>query len=394
MYKDMLLKLEYHKSKILKAFIKQGYFPQQEEVAAKLSEVDERLALFEKYNFEPGELFNTKEMNHCLEMLYNDILFLYKILEDIYINKYNTMLLNIEINMNYLEDLATHFKKRGDEEIKSTSLGNTLFFKSDAWETEIKDETMEVKLGNINLIQGTEISCFANVNNSDKRNVLFKFNCEEDDSKSFFAFPYNYNNDTYIVPGDMTINEKEFTLQSNFNINSEITLPVKVNMDNDYKILAGNNKILVTDKITNEVKVYDFPTSEKPFVAPSNCYISFYIENKGTVEYNFSHRPFHCNFSLQNGLIQITKDVQKIFLDVDKGFTCYFVLDENTKAWSSYEEGIKDNDKLIYDGLLLVRDFKIKEYVRDNVITYNVVLKITEIDNDEVIDCVYIKEVS
>lgn len=394
MYKDMLLKLEYHKSKILKAFIKQGYFPQQEEVAAKLSEVDERLALFEKYNFEPGELFNTKEMNHCLEMLYNDILFLYKILEDIYINKYNTMLLNIEINMNYLEDLATHFKKRGDEEIKSTSLGNTLFFKSDAWETEIKDETMEVKLGNINLIQGTEISCFANVNNSDKRNVLFKFNCEEDNSKSFFAFPYNYNNDTYIVPGDMTINEKEFTLQSNFNINSEITLPVTVNMNNDYKILAGNNKILVTDKITNEVKVYDFPTSEKPFVAPSNCYISFYIENKGTVEYNFSHRPFHCNFSLQNGLIQITKDVQKIFLDVDKGFTCYFVLDENTKAWSSYEEGIKDNDKLIYDGLLLVRDFKIKEYVRDNVITYNVVLKITEIDNDEVIDCVYIKEVS
>ena len=191
---------------------------------------------------------------------------------------------------------------------------------------------MEVKLENINLIQGTEISCFANVNNSDKRNVLFKFNCEEDDSKSFFAFPYNYNNDTYIVPGDMTINEKEFTLQSNFNINSEITLPVTVNMNNDYKILAGNNKILVTDKITNEVKVYDFPTSEKPFVAPSNCYISFYIENKGTVEYNFSHRPFHCNFSLQNGLIQITKDVQKIFLDVDKGFTCYFVLDENTKA--------------------------------------------------------------
>lgn len=132
MYKDMLLKLEYHKSMILKAFIKQGVFPQRDEIAAKLSQVDERLALFKKYNFEPGELFNAKEMNYCLEMLYNDILFLYKILEEIYVDKYNKLLLNIEINMNYLEDLALHFKKRGDEEIKSTSLGNTLFFKSDS----------------------------------------------------------------------------------------------------------------------------------------------------------------------------------------------------------------------------------------------------------------------
>lgn len=394
MYKDMLMKLEYHKSRILKAFIKQGFFPQQEEIAAKLSQVDERLSLFKKYTFEPGEFFNTKEINHCLEMLYNDILFLYKILEDIYVNKYNTLLLNIEINMNYLEDLATHFKKRGDEEIKSTSLGTTLFFKSDAWETDINNETMEVKLGNISLIQGSEISCFANVNNSDKKNVLFKFTCEEDDSKSFFAFPYNYNNETYIIPGEATVNEKEFVLSDNFNINSEIVLPANVNMDNDYKILSGQNKIMVTDKATNKIKLYDFPTYDKPFVAPSNCYISFYIENKGTIEYNFSHKPFHCNFSLQNGLIQINKNVQKIFLDVDKDFNCYFTLDENTNVWCSYEEGIKDNNKLIYSGVLLSRDFKIKEYVKDNVITYNTVLKITDIDNDEVIDCVYIKEVN
>ena len=393
MYKDMLLKLEYHKSKILQAFIKQGYFPTQDEISSKLSQIDERIALFESYNFEPGENFNAKEMNHCLKMLYNDILFLYKIIEEIYTQKYNSLLLNVEIQMNYLEGLATHFKKRGDEEIKGTSLGKTLFFKSDSWETDIKDETMEVALGNIELIQGSEISCFANVNNADKKNVLFKFNCE-DSSKSFTAFPYNYNNETYIVPGYMTVNEKEFSMQEQFNINSEIVLPVKVNMDNDYKIIGGQNKIIVTDKLTNEIKIYDFPTSEKPFVAPSNCYISFYIENKGTIEYSFSNKPLHCNFSIQDGMIQITKDIKKIFLDVEKGFNCYFTLNEDAKAWACYEEGIKDNDKLIYDGLLLVRDFKIKEYVKDKKTTYNVTLKINEIDNDEVIDCVYIKEVS
>ena len=132
MYKDMLLKLEYHRSRILKSFIKQGYFPKQEEIAAKLSEVDERIALFKKYNFEPGEKFNAKEVNHCLKMLYNDILFLYKILEDIYTEKYNTLLLNVETHMNYLESLATHYKKRADEEVKGTSLGETIFFKSDS----------------------------------------------------------------------------------------------------------------------------------------------------------------------------------------------------------------------------------------------------------------------
>lgn len=393
MYKDMLLKLEYHRSRILEAFIKQGYFPQQEEIASKLSEVDERIALFKKYNFKPGDNFNAKEINYSFKMLYNDILFLYKILEDIYMEKYNSMLLNIEIHMNYLENLATHFKKRGDEEVKGTSLGETIFFKSDEWETKVNDETMEVVLGDLNLIQGSEISCFANVNNSDKKNVLFKFNCE-DNSKSFSAFPYNYNNDTYIVPGELTINEKEFKLQDEFNINSEIILPVKINMDNIYKILGGNNKIIVTDKETNAVNVYDFPTAENPFVAKSNCYVSFYIENKGTIEYNFSHKPLHCNFSIQDGLIKINKDIQKIFLDVDKGFNCYFVLDDETKAWACCEEGIKDNNKLIYDGLLLVRDFKVKEYVREKTTNYNVTLKITEIDNDEIIDCVYIKEVT
>lgn len=393
MYKDMLLKLEYHRSKILQAFIKQGYFPTKDEVSSKLSQIDERIALFKSYNFEPGENFNAKEMNHCLKMLYNDLLFLYKIIEEIYTEKYNSLLLNVEIHMNYLEGLATHFKKRGDEEIKGTSLGKTLFFKSDSWESSIKDETMEVKIGDIELVQGTEISCFANINNADKKNILFKFE-SEDDAKSFTAFPYNYNNDTYIVPGDITVNEKEFKLQEQFNINSEIVLPVKVNMDNDYKIVGGNNKIIVTDKLTNEIKVYDFPTVEKPFVAPSNCYISFYIENKGTIEYSFSNKPLHCNFSVQDGLIQTTKDVQKIFLDVEKGFNCYFTLNEDSKAWACYEEGIKDNNKLIYDGLLLVRDFKIKEYVRDKKTVYNVKLKINEVDNDEVIDCVYIKEVS
>ena len=87
LYQDMLLKLEYHRNNIIKSFIKQGYFPKKEEINNKLTLIDERIALFKSYKFQPGELFNHKELNHNLEMLYRDIAFLYKIIEKINLGK-------------------------------------------------------------------------------------------------------------------------------------------------------------------------------------------------------------------------------------------------------------------------------------------------------------------
>ena len=392
LYQDMILKLEYHRNNILKSFIKQGYFPKKDEISSKLALVDERLALFKSYNFQPGELFNHKEVNHLLEMLYRDIAFLYKIIEKINIEKYNKMLLNLEAHMANLETLAQHFKKRADEEIKGTSLGKTLLFKTSDWDISVKDESLEVFVGTLDLIQGSEISCFANINNTDKRNILFKFKAENS-SNDFNALPYNYNNDTYLVPGEITVKEEEMVLPDNFNINSEIVMPYDVVMDNEYKILSGKNKVVVTDKETKSVSVHDFPTSDNPLQIKSNSFVSFFIEGKGVLEYNFNKKPFHTNFSVQDGTVKIDKEIQKIFLDVEEGFICYFNLDDDMKPWAVKEDAVVDNKKLIYDGLMLTRDFKIKEYVKDKTTRYNIYVSITEMDNDEVIDSIYIKEV-
>lgn len=393
LYKDMLLKLEYHKNNILKQFIKQGYFPNKEEIEETLKSIDNRLALFKTYICVPGQTFNAKEINHCLEMLYNDIAFLYKILEQIYIEKFNTMLLNVETHMIYLESLAEHFKKRADEEIKGTALGKTLLFKTDNWDIDINNESIDVFVGTLDLIQGSEIACFANINNTKKENILFKFKAE-DGAKDFNALPYNYNNDTYIVPGEIAIKEHELNLSAEFNINSEIIIPFNPTLNNDYKILGGKDKIVVTDKTTNLIAVYDFPTVENPFEAPDNCYISFYTENIGEIEYNFNMKPYHSNFSIQDGTIKCNKDIQKVFIDVPKGFICYFNVQDNINIWATKEDAIIDNNALIYDGMLLVRDFKIKEYVKDKTTKYNITVSITEMDNDEIVDSIYIKEVS
>lgn len=392
MYKDMLLKLEYHKNKILQSYIKQGYFPKKEEIENTLQSIDERIALFKTYLNIPGQLFNTKEMNYALEMLYYDIVFLYKVLEEIYIEKFNTMLLNVETHMTYLESLANHFKKRADEEIKGTSLGKTLIFKTDDWDIDINNESLDIFIGSLDLIQGSEISCFANINNTKKENILFKFKAD-DSANDFVALPYNYNNDTYIVPGEIAIKDYDLVLNNDFNINSEIIIPFDVKLENDYEILGGKNKIVVTNKDTNQVSVYDFPTVENPFVATNNCYITFYTENIGELEYNFNMKPYHSNFSIQDGIIKCEKKIQRIFLDVPKDFICYFNVNGDINTWATKEEAIVDNNSLIYNGMLLVRDFKIKEYIKDKKTRYNITVSIMEIDNDEVIDCIYIKEV-
>lgn len=392
MYKDIIYKLDYHKKHIIDSFIKKGYFPTSEEISNKLEQVDTRLALFKKYNFSPGENFNTKEINYMIEMLYKDIVFLYNILEDIQINEYNKLLLNIEAHLSNLESLAVHFKKRANEEINGTSLGKTLLFKTDGFNINVNDDNVEVEVGELELTQGSEISCFANINNTDKRNIFFKFEASDSDY-NFTALPYNYNNDTYIVPGEITTKDTEITLNDNFNINSEIKIPFPTNIKNNYKILGGKEKMIVTDKTTNAIKVMDIPTYEKPFVATSNCFISFYVEGKGTIEYNFNKKPLHSNFSIQNGNINIENDIQKIFLDVEEGFICYFEFNNDCTAWSTMVNALVYEKYLVYNGILLVRDFKIKEYVRDKSTKYNIKVIINEADNDEVIDCIYVKEV-
>ena len=395
MYKDMLLKLDYHKKHIINAFIKRGYFPSKEEIENKLELLNSRLALFKKQTFVPGEQFNTKEINHMLEKIYTDIVFLYKVIEEIQKDELNRLTLGIETHMINLEAIADNFKKRANEEINSTSLGKTLLFKSNEWEMEFNDDSVLVEVGELELVQGTEISCFANINNTNKKNVLFEFYAA-DSSKDFIALPYNYNNDTYTVPGEVRIQENELVIDDKFVINSNIQIPYKTNPKNKYVILGGKGKMLVTYKNTSNTLIADIPTAEKPFVVTESCFLSFYVEGKGSIEYTFNKRPLHSNFSIQDGIIKIEKDIQKVFIDADEGFICYFNFSsDSSNSWAVVEQSAPYDNYLIYDKAapVIIRDFKVKEYIRDKTTIYNIKLRINETDNDEVLESVYIKEI-
>lgn len=397
-YKDMLKKINFHKEAILKSFIKNGYYPSNEEVNSKLSNIDKRLALFKGYSNVSGSKMNIAELNHAFECIALDIKYLYDLLNDIHTIEYNKLSSYIETHMTYLEDTAKTYEKRLNEEINSTSFGKTIFFKAGNWDIDTSDENIKVDLGKIELINGSDIACFANINNSinddDDNDIKFIFNNTED---SFTVLPYNYNNDIVTVPGEIELKIHEFKLSSTVNVNDYLKINIPTDIKNDYYIMGGNNLMTVTYKDNLETFIAPFSDMSNPFYAIRDCYITFYITEGSSIEYNFNKKPNHTNFPLNDGIIKVSSDMYKVFLDVSQGFVCAFNISSKvegatSKVWASKEDGIISDNYILYNGNKDLRDFEIREYVKSKTTSYNLQAIINSKNDAAIIESIYIKE--
>ena len=238
-YKDMLEKARFYKKQVIQSFIKQGYFPSDEEIQTALSDIDMRSALLETYLTAKGSLFNTKEINFMFECIYKDLNILYTVLEDILLNEYNKLKLDVEAQVTELEQKVYNLKCRMNEEINSTTLGTTIFFKANNWESETNDDITTISLGELDLINGSEIALFANINNIEADSVYFKLESETD---TMYALPYNYNNDVYTIPGKLGINRFACNISKDVKVNGNIEISLNdLDYRNEYKILGGQN---------------------------------------------------------------------------------------------------------------------------------------------------------
>lgn len=394
-YKDMLKKAQFYKKQILNSFIKHGYFPSNEEINNALQDVDTRSALLETYISTKGSYFNTKEINYMFECIYKDLTFLYEILEDILLNDYNKLKLDTEAYLLELESKALNLKNRMNEEVNSTALGTTIFFKSNGWETITVDNITTINLGKMDLIQGSELAVFANINNITADSIYFKFEDDSNNNNNFNALPYNYNENTYTVPGELSINKYDLTLNGNLIVNGNIEINLdNVDDNNMYKILGGKNLMKVTYKDNNVTEYISFATNDKPFYTDKECYIEFFLLNGTNVAYDFNQKPNHTNFSLNDGTISSNSKVTKIFIDAPSNFACRFVL-ETGEVWASYTDAlIKDKKHILYTGSWDLRDFLILEYVRSKKTSYNISVVLNS--NEEIvkyINNIYIKEI-
>ncbi len=398
-YRDMLEKLKYHKNHILNTFLKKNYYPSSDEINTKLALVDSRIALFESYISKPGSYMNIKELNYCFEMIAKDIEILYKVLEDILIEDFSALHVHIEAALTELESKADYYRKRCTEEINSTTLGTTVFFQANNWNITEDNEMNIINLGTIKLIQGMEIACFANIENIEDKDIVFEFD-NNDPEKSFLALPYNYNNNSYKVPGTIGINNYELIMPETSIVDDYIPITYDINFENKYKIAGGLGGMQVTSKKTGETVLYRFANIENAFLATEDCFVEFFILDGHTIpnncmEYSFSEAPISANFSLQNGEIPLDKEAVKITIECQKGLGMYFVVPVGT-AYASFEDPIIVNkNTLIYKGNWNIRDFLLREYVRTNTTAYRVKAYIkSQEDITGNIDSIYIKEVT
>lgn len=391
-YKDMLEKARFYKKQVIQSFIKQGYFPSNEEIQTALSDIDMRSALLETYLSAKGSLFNTKEINFMFECICKDLNILYTVLEDILLNEYNKLKLDVEAQITELEQKVYNLKCRMNEEINSTTLGTTIFFKANNWESETNDNTTVISLGELDLINGSEIALFANINNIEADSVYFKLESETD---TIYALPYNYNNDVYTMPGKLGVNRFAFKIRDDLKVNGNIEITLNdLDYRNEYKILGGQNLMKVTYKDSNIVSYEPFASSNRPFSTDRECYIEFYMVDNTSITYDFNIAPNHTNFALNDGTIVSNKTITKVFIDAPSGFVCRFRLDEG-EIWSSCIDGIiQNNNTLLYTGDWDLKDFQILEIVKSKSTKYKISLILK---SDETIinyiNNVYIKEV-
>jgi hypothetical protein len=398
-YKDMVEKLKFHKNNIINSFIKKNYYPSNDEINAKLALVDSRLALFESYISKPGSYMNIKELNHCFEMIAKDIEILYKVLESILIEDFSALNVHIEAALTELESKADYYRKRCTEEIHSTTLGTTVFFQANNWKIREENEMNIIDLGTIKLIEGMEISCFAEINDVEDKDVVFQFD-NNDAEKSFLALPYNYNNNSYKVPGVLGINQYDLQMPVTSIVDDYIPIKYEINFENKYKIAGAIGGMQVTLKRTGETFLYKFANIDNAFVAEEDCFVEFYVLDgntnpNATMEYSFTEAPISTNFSLQNGEIPLNKDAVKISIECQKGLGMFFALAAGT-VYASLEDAIIVNkNTLIYKGNWDIRDFVLREYVRTNTSSYRV--KVFVKTKDDIvgnIESIYIKEVT
>jgi hypothetical protein len=394
MYKDVQMKVAFHKERIMKEFIKKGIYPQDTLIANRLNDIDSFLALTNHKKIHPNDKIDVSALNNDLKNIWKDLEFLYNLLYEFTAKEFISLKAFIDTHMDELEDVSLKYKLKAEQEASSTSLGKTVFFKHSGFDVYTENNVNIVDLGTIEVNKGSRIACLANVNNIEADKIIFGL--KDSQGEMLYVSPYNYSHDSIVIPGNLNTSSYTTTI----NKDQIISGPIEMNLDNNvpsinnrYIILGGKDKVLIRS-LDDETKRYvkERPTRLNTIQFDSKSYISFYVVGGSQITFRFNKKPISTNFELGDYKVSNLKHIHHFFIECDEGFMFDFEVDKG-EVYALKENGVIDKDKLYFARDIEVRNFYVEEYKVGDKEKYYAFLKIFNDDEDPAeIESVIIKE--
>lgn len=382
LYKDQIEKITYYKERIMQDLTKKGIYPDNLYVAERIASIDTKLSLFKHKYVSPGEKFNTQEMNESMLLIAEDLKILYLLVYRMSIEKYNELKSYLEGHLQELQAMAKKYEYKTKFEIDSTSLGKTIFFQANGFNTSINNTIATIELGSIEADNASKLSCIFDGDNISPENVVFSF-----DGKN--CSPYSFNRDFFSVPGDVKTMNYDYTLPENEHVASAHIMNIPnftPSPKNKYFIYGGHDYVALR---------YGFKKRESgtPFKFSSPGIVTFYVLNSTYINFDFSSQPLSKNFN--DTSINKPQKCQKITMEYEAGFSFDFITDGT--CYATRNEGIIKDNKLYYPNGDDLTDFLIEEFYGGNKTTFkNVSVVISSLTKDTPlkINTIAIKELS
>lgn len=359
MYLDEIEKLNCYKKQIVDNYLEKGSTIDKNKLQSKLDEIDAKLSIFRQGYIEEGETLNLDKFNDQKSDIYTDLCILYKTAYKIAREKLATVENRIECELQSLNETAKQYKNKTALETLSV-YGNTIYFATNGFDQQYKDGQVEINLGSISIPSGSYIVYICDCDETEPENIVFEF---DDNTK---IADYMYGRKYLKLAGNYTINteeiEKTEAAATAFEVKGE-----GANLSSTYNIYAGKNKLTIKNPDIYRTRFID-KTLNIPFVADSDCEISFYIYGASTIAFNYSGEYDYKSFD--GYLIESPKYRQKVLIKAKAGFTLDFVTDGT--IYADKQSCITGDSSIIcpkgYDG---VSDFLLEEIAYGDDITFD-----------------------
>lgn len=384
MYLDLSKKLDYYRGLVLQEYIKNGIYPDDNLLSSSLKRFDLGLSVLKEFEIDKGSGFNTDKYNRVLEQTHKDLEILYQVLYDIVYNKFQSYKDTIDLHLNSINDKVTEFKMRSLQEINSTALGETIYYKANA-KAIVEHNTAYYLLGNVSLYNKAKIACFLNANNVLSDDIVFIFT-NNITGESFYAPVYNNNQYSFIVPGDITYNDYYYRLGSNNIIYDtvKISLDTELSEGNKHIVFSGLGKVFQQYKNSNKYNIVPAPLNSYSNGSDDNCYYNFYIIGGNTVSFGYNKKPVSTSFNLKGNVLSLEPS-QHISIECDKDFIFNMVLNSGSIYACQNKDVIIDKKDISIRNPYRLDDFLIREITNEeNTTNFSVVARINNINSHSI----------